>query len=280
MDALSERWLGHTPIPFKDVAGSGKSAGQLRPRRDRPGDDLCRRGRRRDAAALAGAEAAPRRQGPGLGLRAAGAAAGAGAGAHGRARHLGRPADPVAAVGRVGAAAPPRSRTRSTSSPARRFTIGSPKQLGDILFGRMGLPGGTKTKTGQWSTTAQVLEELAAEGHELPRKIVDWRQLTKLKSTYTDALPGYIHPETKRVHTSYALAATTTGRLSSDRAEPAEHPDPHRGRPQDPHGLHRRDGQQADLGRLQPDRAARARPCRRHSAAAGRPSPTASTSTR
>src|SRR5690606_5422372 len=61
----------------------------------------------------------------------------------------------------------------------------------------------------------QVLEDLAAEGHELPRKIVDWRQITKLKSTYTDALPGYIHPETKRVHTSYALAATTTGRLSS-----------------------------------------------------------------
>ncbi|MBU2105590.1 MAG: DNA polymerase I [Alphaproteobacteria bacterium] len=97
-----------------------------------------------------------------------------------------------------------------------RFTIGSPKQLGDIMFGRMGLPGGSKTKTGQWSTTAQVLEELAAEGHELPRKIVDWRQLTKLKSTYTDALPGYIHPETKRVHTSYAMAATSTGRLSSN----------------------------------------------------------------
>ena len=97
-----------------------------------------------------------------------------------------------------------------------RFTIGSPKQLGDIMFGRMGLPGGSKTKTGQWSTTAQVLEELAAEGHELPRKIVDWRQLTKLKSTYTDALPGYIHPDTKRVHTSYAMAATSTGRLSSN----------------------------------------------------------------
>lgn len=96
-----------------------------------------------------------------------------------------------------------------------RINIGSPKQLGDILFGRMGLPGGSKTKTGQWSTSAQLLEDLAAEGHELPRKIVDWRQLTKLKSTYTDALPGFIHPDSKRVHTSYALAATTTGRLSS-----------------------------------------------------------------
>jgi len=96
-----------------------------------------------------------------------------------------------------------------------KFTIGSPKQLGDILFGKMGLPGGTKTKSGQWSTTAQVLEDLAAEGHELPRRIVDWRQLTKLKSTYTDALPGYINPATNRVHTSYSLASTTTGRLSS-----------------------------------------------------------------
>ncbi|GHD16854.1 DNA polymerase I [Tianweitania populi] len=95
------------------------------------------------------------------------------------------------------------------------FTIGSPKQLGDILFGKLGLPGGAKTKTGQWSTSAQVLEELAAEGHDLPRKIVDWRQLTKLKSTYTDALPGYVHPETRRVHTSYSMASTSTGRLSS-----------------------------------------------------------------
>lgn len=96
-----------------------------------------------------------------------------------------------------------------------KFNIGSPKQLGEILFGKLGLPGGAKTKTGQWSTSAQVLEELAAEGHDLPRKIVDWRQLTKLKSTYTDALPGYINPTTNRVHTSYAMASTSTGRLSS-----------------------------------------------------------------
>jgi DNA polymerase-1 len=95
------------------------------------------------------------------------------------------------------------------------FNIGSPKQLGEILFDKMSLPGGRRTKTGAWSTDASALEELAAEGHELPRKVLDWRLLAKLKSTYTDALPTYIHPETGRVHTSYALAATTTGRLSS-----------------------------------------------------------------
>jgi DNA polymerase I len=95
------------------------------------------------------------------------------------------------------------------------FNPGSPKQLGDILFGKMGLPGGTKTKTGQWSTGARVLDELAELGHALPQKILEWRQITKLKSTYTDALPGYVNPTTHRVHTSYALAATPTGRLSS-----------------------------------------------------------------
>src|SRR6478672_8946047 len=95
------------------------------------------------------------------------------------------------------------------------FNPGSPKQLGDILFGKMQLPGGTRTKTGQWSTGARVLDELAEQGVELAQKILEWRQITKLKSTYTDALPGYINPVTKRVHTSYALAATPTGRLSS-----------------------------------------------------------------
>ena len=95
------------------------------------------------------------------------------------------------------------------------FNPGSPKQLGDILFGKMGLEGGTKTKTGQWSTGARVLDELAEQGHQLPQKILEWRQVTKLKSTYTDALPGYVNPTTHRVHTSYALAATPTGRLSS-----------------------------------------------------------------
>ena len=80
---------------------------------------------------------------------------------------------------------------------------GSPKQLGDILFGKMGLPGGTKTKTGAWSTGARTLEELAEQGHALPQKILDWRQVAKLRSTYTDALPGYVNPNTHRVHTSF-----------------------------------------------------------------------------
>jgi DNA polymerase-1 len=96
-----------------------------------------------------------------------------------------------------------------------QFNPGSPTQLGDILFGKMGLPGGTTTATRAWSTGAKVLEDLAEEGHELPKKILEWRQLSKLKSTYTDALPEYVNPETKRVHTSYALAATPTGRLAS-----------------------------------------------------------------
>ena len=95
------------------------------------------------------------------------------------------------------------------------FNLGSPKQLGDILFGKMGLPGGTKTKTGAWSTSARALDDLAEQGHELPKRILEWRQLAKLKSTYTDALPGFVNPQTHRVHTSFALAATTTGRLSS-----------------------------------------------------------------
>lgn len=95
------------------------------------------------------------------------------------------------------------------------FNLGSPKQLGDILFGKMGLPGAKKTATGAWSTSASVLEDLAAEGNEFARRILDWRQLAKLKSTYADALPGFVNKETGRVHTSYSLAATTTGRLSS-----------------------------------------------------------------
>ncbi|MDO9474460.1 MAG: DNA polymerase I, partial [Caulobacter sp.] len=96
-----------------------------------------------------------------------------------------------------------------------RFNIGSPKQLGEILFDKQGLDGGRKTKTGAWSTDAEMLEALAAQGHELPRAVLDWRGLAKLKSTYTDALPEFIDKDTGRIHTSYSLAATSTGRLAS-----------------------------------------------------------------
>lgn len=95
------------------------------------------------------------------------------------------------------------------------FNLGSPKQLGEILFDKMGLPAPKKTKTGAYATGADVLESLAAQGHDLPAQVLNWRQLSKLKSTYTDALPEFINSETGRVHTSYSLAATTTGRLAS-----------------------------------------------------------------
>lgn len=214
MDSLSERWLGHTPIAYKDVAGTGKSSVTF----DHVDIDK--------ATAYAAEDAdVTLRLWMVLKPRLA---------AEKLTRiyeRLERPLVPVLAdmeergisidrqilsrlSGELGQKAAA-FEDEIYELAGERFNIGSPKQLGDILFGRMGLPGGSKTKTGQWSTSAQVLEDLAAEGAPLPRKIVDWRQLTKLKSTYTDALPSFVHPQTKRVHTSYSLASTTTGRLSS-----------------------------------------------------------------
>ena len=95
-----------------------------------------------------------------------------------------------------------------------KFNIGSPKQLGEILFDKMNMDGGKKTKTGAYATGADILEDLAIT-HDLPRKVVDWRQVSKLKSTYTDSLQTHINPETKRVHTSFSMAAASTGRLAS-----------------------------------------------------------------
>ncbi len=97
----------------------------------------------------------------------------------------------------------------------REFNVGSPKQLGEILFDEMSLPGGKKGKTGAYGTGADVLESLAAEGHDLPLRVLDWRQLAKLKSNYTDALFQQINAKTGRVHTSYSMAAASTGRLAS-----------------------------------------------------------------
>lgn len=214
MDHLSERWLGHKPIPFKEVAGSGKSLITF----DKVPIDK--------ATAYAAEDAdvtlrlwkllKPRLVADRVTTVY---------------ETLERPMVPVLArMESRGISVDRQMLSRLSGDFAQgaagleaeihelageNFNVGSPKQLGEILFGKMGLPGGKKTKTGAWSTSAAVLEELAAEGHALPEKIVAWRQLSKLKSTYTDALPGFINPETKRVHTSYALASTTTGRLSS-----------------------------------------------------------------
>ena len=97
----------------------------------------------------------------------------------------------------------------------RPFNLGSPKQIGDILFGEMGIGGAKKTATGAWATDVKVLEDLAEQGHALPRTIVDWRQVAKLKNTYTDALVAAANQTTHRVHTSFSLAAAATGRLAS-----------------------------------------------------------------
>lgn len=97
----------------------------------------------------------------------------------------------------------------------REFNVGSPKQLGEILFDEMSLSGGKKGKTGAWSTDSNVLEGLAAQGHDLPARVLDWRQVQKLKSTYADALQTYVNPKTGRIHTSFAMTGAATGRLAS-----------------------------------------------------------------
>jgi len=96
------------------------------------------------------------------------------------------------------------------------FNIGSPKQLGEMLFDRMGLPGGKRTKAGAWGTDASVLTQLAEQGHDLPARVLEWRQVNKLKTTYADSLVDDIDPRTGRVHTSFSMAVTSTGRISSN----------------------------------------------------------------
>ena len=214
MDELSERHLGHKPIAFKDVAGSGKSAVTF----DRVPIDRATQYAAEDADITLRLWLLFKQR-----LQA---------------MHkvtvyetLERPLSPVLMeMERAGITVDRAVLAKLSSEFAVKqqamedeiyklagqpFNIGSPKQLGEILFGKMGLPGGRKTATGAWSTDASTLEDLAAEGLELPRRIVDWRQLAKLRSTYTDALPEYINPKTGRVHTSYSMAATSTGRLAS-----------------------------------------------------------------
>ena len=214
MDALSQDILGHTPIPFKDVAGSGKKLVTF----DRVEIDKASAYAAEDADVTLRLWQVLKARLTAEGMTTV-------------YERLERPLiDVICRMEARGISVDRQILSRLSGEMAQKaagledevyelvghkFNIGSPRQLGEILFDQMGLPGGKKTKSGQYSTTAQVLEDLAAEGHELPRRIVDWRQLSKLKSTYTDALPTYIHPETKRVHTSYAMASTSTGRLSS-----------------------------------------------------------------
>ena len=97
----------------------------------------------------------------------------------------------------------------------KEFNIASPKQLGEILYNELKIADLKKTKKGSFATSAAVLEDLAFKGHKFPQLVLDWRQISKLKNTYSDTLPEHINPKTKRVHTSFLLAATTTGRLAS-----------------------------------------------------------------
>ena len=214
MDGLAERWLGHQTIHFADVAGSGKNfIGFARVAIDKATEYAAEDA---DVTLRLWRALKPRLAGEGMTTVY---------------ETLERPlVAPLARMERRGVAIDRAILSRLSGEFAQGmarleaeihalvgapFNLGSPKQLGDILFGQMGLPGAKKTATGAWSTSANVLDDLAAEGHLLPARILDWRQLAKLKSTYTDALPGFVNPATGRVHTSYALAATTTGRLSS-----------------------------------------------------------------
>ena len=215
MDELSQRHLGHKPIAFKDVAGSGKSSISF----DQVPLDRATHYAAEDADVTLRLWLLLKPRLAQMGKRAV-------------YETLERPLVRVlAAMEMEGILIDPDLLKRLSNEFAtaaaeiekhvyelagERFNIGSPKQLGDILFGRMGLPGGRKTATGAWSTDADALEDLAAQGVEMARRAVDWRQLSKLRSTYTDALPTYINPNTGRVHTSYSLAATSTGRLSSN----------------------------------------------------------------
>jgi DNA polymerase-1 len=214
LDTLSERFLGHKPIPLSEVAGSGRNlVGLARA----PIEKACEYGAEKaDIALRLMRVLQPRLVAEKMATVY---------------ERLERPLIEVLAyMERRGIAIDRNILSRMTGEFAQRmagleaeidgivgapFNPGSPKQLGDILFGKMGLPGGKKTATGAWSTTASVLEDLAAEGHQLPARVLEWRQIAKLKSTYTDALPGFVNPSTGRVHTAYALASTTTGRLSS-----------------------------------------------------------------
>ena len=214
MDELSEKYLNHNPIPIKELIGTGKSAitfGEV---------ELS------EAVKYAGEDADITLRlwktfSPML-HRMRGTTV---------YQTLERPLIPVLADMEMTGIRVDRSQLELLSSEfagridelkgeiheaaGEEFNVASPKQLGVILFDKLKLPGGQKVKTGGWATGARILEELVVEGHTLPSLVLDWRQMAKLKSTYTDALQDRINPETGRVHTSYVISGANTGRLAS-----------------------------------------------------------------
>ena len=197
------------------------------------------------------------------------AAADPGAARHGDGRHQGRRAAAAEAVGRVREAHGRARAARSTRSPAARSTSARPSSWARSCSTSRSCRAASATRTARGRPTPSVLEDLAAQGHALPVKILEHRQLAKLKGTYTDALVRELDAKTGRVHTSYHDDRRGDRPARLDRSQPAEHPGAHRGGPQDPPGLHRREGPQAAVGRLLADRAAAAGARRRHRLAEG-----------
>ena len=214
MDVLSQEYLDHRPIAIKELIGTGKSAITFD---QAPIDEAVRyAGEDADITLRLWKTLSPmlhRRQGTTV------------------YQTMERPLIPVLADMEMAGIRVDRDQLAGLSGEfARRvdelggkihdlageeFNIASPKQLGLVLFEKLDLPGGRKLKTGGYATGARILEELVVEGHELPSLVLDWRQLAKLKSTYTDSLQDRIHPETGRVHTSYVISGANTGRLAS-----------------------------------------------------------------
>jgi DNA polymerase-1 len=214
MDELSKRWLGHEPISFKSVAGAGKAQKSFK--HVGLNEATCYAAEDADVTLRLYEHLRPRLAHEGL-LTVY--------------ETLERPLPDVLVEMELAGVKVDPEQLRILSNDfgvrmveleaeahrlaGRPFNLGSPKQIGEVLFNEMGLASGRTTATGAMSTDASMLEDLAAQGHELPRTLLDWRQLSKLKGTYTDALTAAISRKTGRVHTSFSLAAASTGRLAS-----------------------------------------------------------------
>jgi DNA polymerase-1 len=214
MDELSQLFLGHTPIPFKQVAGTGQKQISFAQVELKPA--TCYAAEDADVTLRLWKVLRPRLRPEGLlnvyetlerGMPAVLTTM--------ELEGVKVDAERLRTLGHEFSLKMVDLEAKAHEIAGRPFNLGSPKQIGDILFGEMGLPGAKKTPTGAWATDVKVLEDLAEQGIALPRTIVDWRQVAKLKNTYTDALVAAVSPTTGRVHTSFSLAAATTGRLAS-----------------------------------------------------------------